>query len=275
MENIDLPCLPWSDFTHHKGVNAAYEYLRRLTDPSGREVSLRSGSYIPDLKTACCIGWSGAYEIFVNKAARLVNYSLVHELLHAILTEEGYCRVWGRFPASHDRLDGMLSNEMQHPEIFRRMMEEYRLDMDDYWAYWDQELGRGLQLLIPKLADTTFAFEAFPELYTWFFFQQASAPHLEAFGEHKPEWVHSAEKAFAETKDCGFSDRTAQRESLEIFKRHWIQCCRDYVLPEWRRENRINCIAESELRPLIDVVKDRTAKDVKRKLKIPPQEFID
>jgi hypothetical protein len=130
---LDIPRLNWDEYLANPALAAAYEGLTKLTK---RTVALHSLSLIPKVPQSCYCAWSGAIHIFIDEYSDRVHHSAVHELLHGILVEEGYCRIAARLPNS---IHGMFSNEMQHPEIFRRM-EAYGLDMSGYWSYWDREL---------------------------------------------------------------------------------------------------------------------------------------
>jgi hypothetical protein len=80
------------------------------------------------------------YVIFVDPVRDGSPYSTVHEVLHLLLTEEGY--PWPSLPENalapdpEERLLwlGGLANALHHPEIYRRMEEVYRLPMEGYWV---------------------------------------------------------------------------------------------------------------------------------------------
>ncbi len=125
MTPLNIPNLNWDAFLGNSAVVSAYQDLTKLTT---RTVLLHTLSLIPRVPQSCYCAWSDAIHIFIDESSERVHHSLVHELLHGILVEEGYCRIAARLPNS---LHGMFSNEMQHPEIFRRM-EAYGLDMSAY-----------------------------------------------------------------------------------------------------------------------------------------------
>ncbi len=166
MEPLDIPRLNWEDYLGNSAVAAAYQDLRRVTS---RTIALHSRSLVPSVHESFYCGWSVAIHIFIDESSLRVNHSTVHELLHGILVEEGYHKIAARLPTSVNQI---LSNELQHPEIFRRM-EGYRLDMGPYWNHWDEHMRWGLDEMKSKAADPHAGFAHFPRLFTWFFFQRS------------------------------------------------------------------------------------------------------
>src|SRR5690348_9747984 len=68
------------------------------------------------------------YEITVDSTSPLAEHGLLHELIHAILFEEGYPCIETGYSNSAD-----LTNAIQHPEVFPRMHDEFGLDMHPYY----------------------------------------------------------------------------------------------------------------------------------------------
>jgi len=69
----------------------------------------------------------------------------VHEVLHAVLHREGYPQVSidrsraGRFVEDDlqpllDELQSYLASMLTHPEVYRRMRDDFQLDMAQYQA---------------------------------------------------------------------------------------------------------------------------------------------
>jgi hypothetical protein len=136
--------LNWADYLPDDSVAAAYGQLEGKQ--SQRAVSLHSSGG----KKPCWAAWREEILVFADEDSDLVNHSIVHELIHAILMEESY---WGfTWPDPKSRMRGALSNELQHPEVFRRMAA-YNLDMTPYWRYWDLELRPGLASMMRDGAD--------------------------------------------------------------------------------------------------------------------------
>ena len=135
---LDIPQLHWEDFLTDEHVATAYADLKRLTN---RTVALHSTSLVP-LSDIAFIA-PGAKRFTFSLTSRhhtAVLESFVHELLHGILVEEGYCKVAARVP---NDVQQILSNDLQHPEILRRT-EAYGLDMALEWRHWDSEFAAAL-----------------------------------------------------------------------------------------------------------------------------------
>jgi hypothetical protein len=130
MGPIDVHRLRWDDYFGNGAVAAAYRDLQSLT---ARAITLHASAGPISFWTA----WRDGILVFAKIPSPTLHHEIVHELVHAILMEEGYYRpTWGDDPQTR----GALSNELQHPEAFRRM-EEYGLDMAPYWADWELKLG--------------------------------------------------------------------------------------------------------------------------------------
>ena len=255
MGPLDIPRLNWEDYLGNSAVAAAYQYLRWLTS---RTIALHSRSLVPGVSESFYCAWSGAIHIFIAESSPRVNHSTVHELLHGILVEEGYHKVAATLPIS---VNQVLSNELQHPEIFRRM-EEYRLDMGSYWNHWDEQLRWGLDDMKSKATDPHAGFAHFPQLFTWFFFQQVSEPYLAEYCDFHPVVYQAAQAAYEETRQIGFGDVKSQRQSVEIFKNYWSQFC-DRHLPKDRFGLEMaDRIRDATITPMIDFEKVRPGAEI-------------
>ncbi len=118
--------LRWDDYLGKPSVEAAYQQLLSSTH---KALLLHSRSLFPKIPRPFWCASCDAIHIFIDEASPNVAHSIVHELIHGILMEQGYHRLNFRLG---DPVRGTLSNEFQHPEVFRRM-EGYGLDMDPYW----------------------------------------------------------------------------------------------------------------------------------------------
>jgi hypothetical protein len=192
-----------------------------------------------------------------------VRHATVHELLHGILVEEGYHKIAARLP---DSVHKILSNELQHPEIFRRM-ESYGLDMTPYWIDWDMELRASLDEMKHAAHDPHVGFAHFPRIFTWFFFRQVSEPYLAEYRDLDPALFQSAQAAFEDTKRVGFEDVQNQRESIERFKNHWSQYCKRHLPKDSLGVQLTTQIGGSAIKPLIDFERDRPGVEIMRLLK--------
>jgi hypothetical protein len=266
MDPLDIPRLNWADFLGNAPVADAYRDLKRLTS---RTIALHSRSLVPGVPRSFYCAWSGAIHIFIEETSPRVHHAAVHELLHAILVEEGYCQIRHRMPTW---VSEILSNEMQHPEIFRRM-DRYGLDMTPYWEQWDRELGAGVQSMERKLArDRTVAFGHFPQVFTWFFFPSFAVPHLARYRECNPVLHEAAQAAYRETRGVGFENADRHRQSIEIFRRHWLRYCEDHHREDHFPEDPVGegpvaTISNSTITPIVDDVNRRPAAQIADLLK--------
>lgn len=182
----------------------------------------------------------------------------MHELLHGILVEEGYCRIAARLPNSfHD----MFSNEMQHPEIFRRM-EAYGLDMSGYRPHWARELRGSLDDMLGEMVvDRHAGASHMPLLFSWFYFKHVSAAHLEEYRQANTVAYVAARAAYEDTKWLGFADVDRHQQSFELFKEHWSRFCGDHPSGSFAQQLATN-IREGTLKPLLDNEKGRAAEEI-------------
>ncbi|HVC93315.1 MAG TPA: hypothetical protein VND64_06465 [Pirellulales bacterium] len=255
MTPLDIPRLNSDEYLGKPAILAAYQDLTKLTT---RMVALHSLSLIPHVPQSFYCAWSGAIHIFIDEFSDRVNCSAVHELLHGILVEEGYCGIAAHLPSY---LHGIFSNEMQHPEIFRRM-EAYGLDMSGYWSYWDKELKRFLADMLDKLSYDKHAGAChMPQLFTWFFFQHISASYLEEYRRANSAAYLAARAAYEATKAIGFANMERYRQSLELFKGHWSRFCGDH-LPGPFAQQLAATIREGAVTPLLDAENGRAAEEI-------------
>jgi hypothetical protein len=170
-----------------------------------------------------------------------------------------YHKVAARLPTSVNRV---LSNELQHPEIFRRM-EGCGLDMDPYWSRWEEHLRSGLDGMKSQVADDPHAgFAHFPQLFTWFFFQHVSGPYLAEYCNYDPVVYQAAQAAYEDTRRIGFGDAKSQRRSVEIFKHHWSRYCDQHLLQDRFGRELAAGIRAAEITPLIDFEKARSGAEI-------------
>jgi hypothetical protein len=259
MSPFNIQRLSWDDFLGNAAVAAAYRDLTKLTK---RTVALHPRSLIPRVPQSCYCAWSDAIHIFIEKSSDRVHHSAVHELLHGILVEEGYCLIAARLPES---IHPMLTNEMQHPEIFRRM-ERYGLDMAAYWPHWHNELRGHLDDMMAENVDPHAGVAHMPQLFTWFFFQQVSAPYLAEYREFNPLVYQAAEAAYEAARNIGFADAASQLRSLAIVKDHWARFCADRLPGQFAQDLAANLQAGT-VRPMMDFEQKRPATEIMELLK--------
>ena len=88
MTPLDIPRLKWKDYLGNAPVAAAYRDLKQLTS---RKIVLHSRSLVLHVPQSFYCAWKDAIHIFIEESSDRVHHSAVHELLHGILVEEGYC----------------------------------------------------------------------------------------------------------------------------------------------------------------------------------------
>jgi hypothetical protein len=226
-------------------VAAAYQDLRGLT---ARAISLHESAGQTSFWTA----WRGGILVFANVFSPTVHQGIVHELVHAILMEEGYYRpTWG----DNTRTRGALSNELQHPEVFRRM-EAYGLDMASYWADWESKLEGGLARLRGEESDQPHFH--FLQIFTWFFFPAASGRCLEDYRRLNPTVYNTARQAHDEARAIGTSTAEAHRQFLTVFMRHWRRFCNAHLPPNDVGEHVRRLLEESRMECVRDSVNARS-----------------
>lgn len=254
MTPLDIPQLRWEDFLSDQHVAAAYADLKRLTK---RTVALHSASLVPNVGHSFYCAWREAIHIFIAQSSPRRAQSFVHELLHGILVEEGYCKVAARVPKAVQQI---LSNDQQHPEILRRT-EAYGLDMALEWRHWDSEFAAALEEMKFQFYPHA-GMNQIPRVFTLFFFRPVAEPHLGAYGILMPKVYLAAEAAYNATKDIGFGSPQQQHLAVGIFRDHWSQYCDQHEPMSDFGRDIANNLRSSSITPLLDFEKARPAEDI-------------
>jgi len=209
--------LDWNGFLTDPAVAAALTDLRRMAT---RAIKLHPLSLTSKMVNSFWYGTRGAHHIFIDDSPT-ASPSLVHEIIHGILMEEGYYFIRGTF---HDRIHPMMTNDLQHPEVFRRMAG-YGVDMAQYWSRWPTELRHALDEIKSDWHDRHASYAHFIRVYPWHFFPDTSVPFLREFEDITPTLAHAVCAAVEETRPIGFTTMDAHRRSLEILRQHWLRYC--------------------------------------------------
>jgi hypothetical protein len=243
--------LPWDDFLHAEPVRRAHSDLMRLTT---RKVALHPRSLVPGVRTAFWTSSRETIHIFADEESPAAMHGIVHELCHAIHMEEGYHRLTGlRFDKY---LKNTFSNEFQHPDIFRRM-EAYGLDMGPYWGSWGSEMQRAFDEIANNVHSHSVHWE-FPQVFTWFFFPQATGQFLNRYRGLNPSAFAMTRYAFEDAQLVGSATPAKHLRYIAIFKEHWFDACLALLPDDDRREELLESILLSNTRPVSEIVNERS-----------------
>lgn len=92
MTPLDINQLKWDEFRSNPAVDAAYSDLLAVAD---RPILLHDRGLVPGVQNSFRTAWNGGIHIFLDLESPRRDHSIVHELLHEILTAEGYCLISG------------------------------------------------------------------------------------------------------------------------------------------------------------------------------------
>jgi hypothetical protein len=240
--------LQWANFLGDPCVATAHRDLEAATE----KAVLLHPQPLPVGGTAFWVAWHEAIEIFVEPTSPLVSHCLVHELIHAILMEEGYWRLTWNQPS---KVRGSLSNELIHCEVFRRM-RAYGLDMAPYWRYWEALVNKAVVDMTGKNAEQQHY--NFLQVFTWFFFPEASAAALAEFQRYDPVLFEAARTGFEEVSIIGTATAEANTQFLQVFKRHWRDYCVEHMPIGDLRTTVVDAIDLSHFEQVRERVEKRT-----------------
>jgi hypothetical protein len=181
-------------------------------------------------------------KIVIYLSNKCPEQSYLHELIHVILGYEGYPEATineeflnKNIPSKWHRLIPKLqadfSSVITHPEVFRRMGEEYSLDIDSYYKIQVQQ----------KIDRFTKAIRNKNDPYYYFYRQQDILQGLDFFmwPDHNEKLLAIFKKDFPETYDScvllktgleaiGFRTPEATRESAKTIKEHIVNYGKDW-----------------------------------------------
>lgn len=256
MNPLGLAELNWDDY-RSRPVAEAHGHLLALAD---RPVYLHNRSIAPGVRKSFRTSWSGGIHIFIDLESPTRDHTFVHELLHEILIAERYVEI-ANIPKELRDLREVLTNEMQHPEIFRRMEEVYKLDMEAYWADWREEMEQAVATLKEESRHRDYWIDLFPRVYTWFF-QKVSVPYLPECDSCCPILFQGVLNAAEATRPIGFSTAEDHRRSIELFREHWLRFCERNLPRSYNVPPPHTVIEQSTIRPMIERERSVPAKDL-------------
>jgi hypothetical protein len=208
-----------------------------------------------------------AIHVFIDEASPTVSHSIVHELCHGILMGEGYHRLTGDQLRCRKFVRDVLSNEFQHPEVYRRM-GEFGLDMPPYWERCRADLRRGLEDILNDREPQDAGFWYFPRLYSWLFIPHLSKPILEEYRAVNQRLWRAVLAAYEETKDVGFHTAERHLRCLGIFKRHWLRHCIETLPMDFAGQSKIFAIGQSVTKAIANIVASQSEEDLIAHLKV-------
>jgi hypothetical protein len=255
-----METLDWEEFRGDRPVWAAYQQLTGLLARQNlpRRVALYHAPLTRKKLAPFRYATRDTEHIVVEKGPQADSHSIVHELIHAILMAEGYH--WIRGNLDHFLMSA-LSNELQHPEVFRRMEEEYKLDMAPYWEGWPAKLQHGLEGMRRERSNPQWWFTQFPRIVPWFWFQRVSGPFLEEYRAIDPTIFGIAYKAYEDTETFGFRTMPTNRQCLEIIKAYWVYYCEEAVRHRWFGPDVLQAVKGYQIQPLWDFIQTRTERN--------------
>lgn len=226
--------LDWAEFTVDPAVKTA---LTKLQNGWQHHIGLheRRLVQIPD---AFWISWTEGIHIFVDRGSLIAHHAIVHELAHALLLVETYQYLT---TPEDECIKSLLSNELQHPEVFRRM-KVYGLPMSRYWDSWMPKIGKASREI--KDLDPYFNFA---RLFTWHFFPKQFEQFFENFEQHLRE---DAARAFQAVKGIDLGTPQGHSEYLSIFKDHWLAFCDRHAAKNDEQSKRLHIIQQCTIEPI-------------------------
>jgi hypothetical protein len=248
---VALIQLCWPDYFHLDGVRPAHE---RLSDITSKRIELHPLS-ITSTPNSCWSVSQECHHVFADLDTPNVGQSIVHELLHGILLEEGYYRLGGKFP---ECVHPMITNELDHPEIFRRMKDVYKLNLDKYWDHWASELEYSIAEIWEQQLDVFARYIHFARIFCWFCFPPALDGHLAKCRQVTTVAFDAAKEAYTAANAIGFHTAENQKIALETFRMHWLQFCRNHIPQFGVGASITQRVEESYPRQYSIVVNDRT-----------------
>src|SRR5262249_6706847 len=136
-------------------------------------------------------------------------------------------------------------------EIFRRMEEGYKLDLEAYWGGWHEEMRHAVDTLKEEAREKDSWLGLFPRVYTWFF-QKVSESYLPECSSCCPPLFQAVKKAADETRPIGFTTAENHRRSIELFREHWLRFCERNLPRSYFAPPPHTVIEQSTIRPMIE-----------------------
>lgn len=172
------------------------------------------------------------FTVLVDTADPLAEHSVVHELCHAIMFEEGYpLAVYpplDGFPVHvADQMSSFLTNQFHHCDVFRRM-QHYGLDLTRYYERWDALVARDFANYTQNKPDNTLRHLHVWLVYPWFFMGWVGEKYLSWYADYDPVVYNLARQTFEKNGGLeGFSTAERGRNTYETVRKAILDFCTD------------------------------------------------
>lgn len=170
------------------------------------------------------------FTVLVDTADPLAEHSVVHELCHAIMFEEGYplavYPALDGFPVHvADQMSSFLTNQFHHCDVFRRM-QHYGLDMAPYYERWDTIAAGDFANYTQDKPDNALRHLHVWLVYPWFFMGRVGEKYLVRYAEYDPVVYDLAHRTFERNGGLeGFSTAERGRNTYETMRKVILDFC--------------------------------------------------
>jgi len=234
--------LGWAviDILDSRSVSSAIHILRRLSDERKITVKDLREVPIPGSYLGALMRFEDRIDIYCDQSRpEIVREAIiVHEILHVILSREGFPEVIveestysGLPPQQRDvltRLKDRFKSAIDHPEVFRRMISMFELDLD---SYFDAQVEQKLHMFQSDSLDRTAKSQNYyfhgQQSIMWgielFWYPRKQRDQIQsAFRRTHPDSHQSCVLLYNKVKEVGFQTPTSCYESAQIMKSHII-----------------------------------------------------
>jgi hypothetical protein len=229
------------DILSSENISRAADMLRRFSDKRQIVVKDKRESGVPGTYLAFVTEEGGRIVIYcdMSLSESVREVIVVHEILHKILNYEGYPQVtidktaWALLPPEVQdlliRKNGLrdrFQSAIDHPEIFRRIISGFELDID---SYFDIQVSQKLRMF---QSDSSRRLSGGADYYfreqqniMWgielFWYPTAHRNRiLFAFEESHPDSYHSCLSLYEKIKGIGFGSPDAAYKCVSAVKSH-------------------------------------------------------
>lgn len=227
--------------------------LRRLKEITNKKISFEC--ILPG-KSPCLNPEKNKFTICFDPDSRTAEQSLVHEITHAILFEEGYPFIESKYPD----FSNYATNAVQHPEVFRRMEKIYFQNMEAYFElHWSKIIDDYIKSLVDKnrrkhrslpflLFDDFDVFLGILDQFVWHYIGHHSQLALKTFAEEFPEAYDLSVRLYQIAQSIGLDNpekaRRAAKSLTDCVYQHYLNSCPSHPNTSYWHEPRILTLSE-------------------------------